>query len=144
MKEIKLSQQGKNKNKFIALVDDDMFDYLNQWRWHVCILRKSDIHYAVSYIQLSGQKKKRIFMHRMIMNCPDGMEVDHIDHNGLNDQKSNLRICTTSQNKENVKAHGRSQYLGVCIRRTGRISSQISRNKKIVYIGSYNTEEEAA
>ena len=48
------------------------------------------------------------------------------------------------QREENVKAHGRSQYLGVCIRRTGRISSQISRNKKIVYIGSYNTEVEAA
>ena len=43
----------------------------------------------------------KVFMHRMIMNAPDGMSVDHIDGNGLNNQRANLRLVSRGQNRSN-------------------------------------------
>jgi len=52
-------------------------------------------------------------MHRVIMNPPEGLVVDHIDGNGLNNQRSNMRICTAAQNSKNRTGYGASKYLGV-------------------------------
>src|SRR3990167_10308366 len=102
MKEIKLTQ-GK-----ITLVDDEDFEYINQWKWHV-IKNKKQTHF---YAQRS-ENGKSIRMHRVIMKTPHNKDVDHIDHNGLNNQKNNLRNCTTQENIRNRTSYGKSSYLGV-------------------------------
>jgi hypothetical protein len=145
MKEIKLSIQGKNKGKFIVLVDNEDFAWLNQWKWNV--IKGLNNYYASRNSRKNGIKEL-IYMHRLIMNTPKNMEVDHKDHNGLNNQKSNLRNCTQSQNQKNKRASGKSKYLGVTHykhrNKYDYIASQISMNGKIVRLGYFKTEKEAA
>lgn len=131
MKEIKLTQDK------VALVDDADYDYLNQFKWYVTKGPKT--FYAGRDLVIDGVTR-RLKMHRIIMSTPCGLVTDHIDHNGLNNQRSNLRNCTKSQNQRNKTPIGSSKYLGVniCIRATIRI------NNKNVNIGSFKTEEEAA
>lgn len=144
MKEIKLTQG------FVAMVDDEDFEWLNQWKWHA---RKDDNgYYAGRSIYLGGgsknQKIKTISMHRLIMNTPKGMETDHIDHNGLNNQRHNLRNATHSQNQYNRLPRGSSKYLGVTVlqngKEKGRITAEIRCNGRRINLGRFKTEEEAA
>jgi len=72
----------------VALVDDADFDWLSRSKWHC-----SNDGYAVSGV---------VVMHRLIMDAPDGMEVDHIDRNKLNNRRSNLRVCTHAENMRNI------------------------------------------
>jgi hypothetical protein len=142
MKEIQLSKQGKNKGKYVALVDDEDYDYLNQWRWNAKKVGSS--YYAMSFVFINGVQKN-IRMHRVLMNTPKGMDVDHIDHNGLNNQKHNLRNCTKSQNSMNMSPHGVSGYLGVSIRTgTTKYFAQIKVNKKTLFLGMFDNPKEAA
>lgn len=108
MKLIPLS--GKKGSGKFAMVDDEDYDFLIKYKWHVTT---SPHNIYASH----SSKGKRISMHRLLMNPPSGMQVDHKDHNGLNNQKSNLRVCTKSQNQMNKTAvFGRSsRYLGVSV-----------------------------
>ena len=142
MKEIKLSQTGKNKGKYVALVDDEDYEYLNQWKWHVNIESKT------IYVRRTIYENKiysSIAMHSQIMQPPSEMEIDHIDHNGLNNQKSNLRLCTRSQNAKNRTPRGASKYLGVYYeKRKRKYQAQININGVVVYLGRYVNEIDAA
>ena len=82
-------------------------------------------------------------MHRVIMNTPVGMETDHRDHNGLNNQKYNMRICTIAQNNYNRIPYGWSKYLGVS-HIEGHPIAQIRKERKLFYLGFFKTEEDAA
>lgn len=139
MKEIRLTQ-GE-----IAFVDDEDFEYLNQWEWHT--VKYKYTNYARRRPLING-KLTTINMHRQIMKTPINMEVDHIDHNGLNNQKSNLRNCTHRQNAMNNSSRGSSKYLGVSIvgrgRQKGMISAEIKMNYRKIHIGVFSTEIEAA
>jgi HNH endonuclease/AP2 domain len=123
MKLIKLTQG------LVSWVDDKDYDYLNQWR----------------DLRING-KKPGIIMHRLILDAPMNMEVDHIDHNGLNNQRINLRNCTKSQNAMNRnKYKGQSRYLGVYItNKRGYIYASIKLKGKSIYLGKFKTEEAAA
>ena len=143
MKEIKLTQG------YVALVDVDDFEFLNQFKWHV---RDGNGHnkYAIKNISVNNERIA-CRMHRVIMEAPKGVEVDHIDHNGLNNQKSNLRLCSTSQNAMNRKARGSSKYLGVYIVKIkGKnktyeyFKAQINTNGKYKSLGYFKSEEIAA
>lgn len=142
MKEIKLTQG------YVSLVDDEDFEYLNQWKWQV--LKKKYTQYAARTIYINGEQTA-ILMHRLIMELSDKRQIDHIDHNGLNNQKNNLRICTNGQNQMNKRACGNSKYLGVNViykrnkNKTYKyITSEIAFNKKRIHLGAFQTEEDAA
>lgn len=79
MKKIKLTQDKT------ALVDDDDYEYLSQWKWS--LQRGYNKYYSARYFD-----GKYIYMHRLIISAKKGEYVDHIDNNGLNNQKLNLRI----------------------------------------------------
>lgn len=107
MKEIPLTQ-GK-----VALVDDDDFEWLNRMgKWCVQIMKYT--FYARGYVPHDG-KSKHIWLHRLIMGMPVGMEVDHIDGDGLNNQRCNLRICTHQDNQRNrrTQVNSMSGFTGV-------------------------------
>ena len=91
MQKIKLTQ-GK-----FALVDNDMFDCLNQFNWY-CNAQG----YAVREQSLGNNKSRIIRMHRLINQTPNEMDTDHIDRDRLNNQKVNLRTVTHQQNMFNL------------------------------------------
>jgi len=72
-----------------AIIDWDDYEMVNPYTWTIENKTKK---YAINVL-------KKIRMHRLIMSCPKGMTVDHINGNGLDNRRSNLRICTLSQNK---------------------------------------------
>jgi len=92
MKEIKLN------HGYIAFVDDEDFEYLNKFNWSIA--KRNGVIY-VQNNQKINNKWQPVLMHKIILNPPIGFRVDHIDMNGLNNQKINLRLCTSSQNSFN-------------------------------------------
>ena len=90
----------------VALVDDADFDWLDQYRWYA----KKD---GKTYYAYRKEKNKRISMHRQIMNTPVGMQVDHQDWNGLNNQRANLRNCTANDNCRWIRPRSNTGFLGV-------------------------------
>jgi len=138
MKEIKLSN-----NKGIVLVDDEDYDMLSQYKWH---LHDKKNKYAISDIKING-KSKRKKMHRLIMGEPQGFEIDHIDRNTLNNQKNNLRIVTHSQNQMNKikQKNNTSGYKGVSWHKhIKKWQGQIGFNKKNYSLGYFENEDDAA
>jgi len=91
MKSIPLAQ-GK-----FAFVDDEDFELVSQYKW--CVKKKGDRYYAVS------GDKPQICMHHLVLGISgsNARDTDHEDHNGLNNCKGNLRICTRSQNNANAR-----------------------------------------
>lgn len=135
MKEIPLAS-GK-----VALVDDDMFDYLNQWQW---FYRQG---YAARWIHISKHNKKRVFMHRIIANTPKNMYTDHINGNGLDNQRSNLRHCNKGQNNRNQKLRkdNTTGFKGVSHgARPGVYNAYINHLGKKKYLGTFTSLIEAA
>jgi hypothetical protein len=119
------------------LIDDEDYDYLNQFKWFAMKCRNT------SYVYKSNKEGKFISMHRTIMNFPDKKQVDHLDHNGLNNQKENLRIVTNRVNGLNrVKNKNKFGFPGV--RECGnRFASQMYLNGKHTTLGIYDTPLEA-
>ncbi len=131
-----------------AQVDDEDYEYLNQWKW---LAHKSyKTIYAERNVRIKGGKQVTIKMHRIIMNTDKGMLCDHKDHNGLNNVRSNLRNCTSTENQRNTssKTGSSSKYLGVSKdeswNRKKQWRTSICVNKKRMFIGMFLTEVEAA
>lgn len=135
MKEIKLTK-GK-----IALVDDNDYDYLIQFSWHA-MMTKCNCYAGRKTPRPEG---KTIFMHRELMGIANELQVDHIDHDGLNNQRSNLRITSFSGNARNTSSrkNSTSKYLGVCVYKKYIIAT-IFYNGRKHHIGHFKTEEDAA
>lgn len=108
------------------------------------------IWFAVSnrgtFYARSETEEKQLLLHRVITSCPDGMEVDHRDNDGLNNRRANLRVCTHAENTRNSRgfASNPTGIKGVSLYRTGRYHARIGTNGKQIYLGYYDTAEEAA
>jgi len=144
MKTINLTQ-GK-----VAFVDDSDYDYLNQFSWHAQLIGKSWYATRSTYI---NRKNGSVYMHREVMSHPKGALIDHIDGDGLNCQRNNLRLSTRQQNAFNTKdVDGQIGYKGVYphrrIGRTGKetfpIVAKIKINGRSIWIGTFKTAEDAA
>jgi hypothetical protein len=149
MKKIKLSQTGKYKGKYAAIVDDEDYEYLNQWKWF--IVKSRNTYYARRNIKDKNGKILVLNMHRVIMNASKLMQVDHFDHNGLNNQKHNLKLCTNSENQMNREGWGKKRYKGVSVKISyykgkeyAQIRARITVSGKNIHLGNFNTEAEAA
>lgn len=134
MKEINLTQG------LVAKVDDKDYQYLNQFKWFA--RRSGNVFYAERIVTRMGVRQE-IFMHNAIMQPQKGLFVDHIDRNGINCQRHNMRICTRSQNNMNRIAWGQSKYKGVSYN-DGKIRARIRLNKKLINLGNFKTEKDAA
>lgn len=139
MKEIELTQG------YFALVDNEDFEYLNQFAWNIRIVKNTQ--YAKRSDKIN-KKATTIQMHRQIMNCQKNMMVDHINGNGLDNRKCNLRICTRSNNLMNSnkpKSKATSKYKGVNRSKSSlKWRAEIRLNTKGIYLGTFNTEKDAA
>ena len=128
-----------------AIVDAADYTWLSQWTWRA--LNQPHGFRAVRDSPRAGGKRGLIWMHRVIMDVPDGVSIDHINHNPLDNRRSNLRICTIAENNRNSRSHkgSSSQYRGVHwdIPR-GKWRVQIGSDKKVKHLGDYSCEIEAA
>jgi len=141
MKKIQLTQ-GK-----VAIVDDEDFEWLNQWKWFVC-KDKNNLYAARNSPRTNG-KQTLIFMHRVILGLEQGdkRQGDHRSHNGLHNWRNNLRICTHAENQHNQRLRKgyTSQYKGVYwAKRSNKWKAQISNGGKRCPLGYFDNEIEAA
>jgi hypothetical protein len=128
----------------LALVNDDMFDYLNQWKW--------SLHHGYATRTdrgiINGKKYQRtIAMHRVIANTPEDKITDHINRNPLDNRSSNLRICSKAQNACNTEPYktNRSGYVGVRWKTSNRKwVARINLAGKQIHIGYFTDLLEAA
>lgn len=122
------------------LVDDEDFERLSKYTWHVSSTNANNL-YAMRHVRINGKKTKR-YLHREVLNNPEGAIIDHIDQNGLNCQRSNLRISNKSQNCQNRRPYGQVPYLGVS-KHNDKFRVQIYHNGKR-YSKVCSTAEKAA
>jgi len=137
----KIALGGKNGVGKFALVDDGDYDYLNQWKWRI-----DPKGYALRTKKING-KQKILFIHRVIMNLPSGIRVDHKDGNALNNQRSNLRECTAEQNQRNrgKQRNNKSGYKGVFFDKARRKwRAMIGMNGRLIHLGFFIDKVDAA
>lgn len=131
-----------------ALVDLDDYDRLSRYKWHTVNARGT--FYAVRNTgQRRGQKRIVVKMHREVLKVPDGMFVDHINHNGLDNRKANLRPATQAQNARNRRKARRgnvhSKYKGLTwYKSQKRWAVRIMADRKSRFIGYFDDELDAA
>lgn len=137
-----VNKKSKNYKKYSALIDDEDFDLVNKYNWQVDITANGTM-YARTY--------QSIKMHILITGKRN---IDHIDGNGLNNQKHNLRVATKQENAQNQRkciTTKTSIYKGVYLTKNiikgktyTRWYAQIGHNKKRIHIGSFKNETDAA
>lgn len=141
MKLIKLTQG------LVAQVDDQDLWWLTQWKWYAKVKKRRGR--ALPYAERK-EAKRTIIMHLAIAErhglLEPGKEIDHIDGDGLNNQRSNLRAASPSQNQANqVPRGGTSKFKGVSWEKAKKLwRADIRVNGKRVCLGRFQTEEEAA
>jgi len=127
--------QGK-----FAIVDAEDYEELSKYKWYVS--KNETTEYAVRC-----SCRKQILMHRVLLNAPAGLLVDHRDCNGLNNRMSNLRLCTHQENNCNQRPRkGKaSRFKGVSWHKViKKYAAGIRKNGKRYFLGYYHDEIEAA
>ncbi len=125
--------QGK-----VAIVDAADYQWLSMYKWNAS--ESKNAFYA------RNSKRRRIYMHRFIMNAPPDKVVDHKDHNGLNNRRSNLRICSSAENLRNRRPNKKtSRYKGVHWCKESRIWKAVIKFRgKKQNLGQFDNEIDAA
>ena len=134
MKKIKLTQ-GK-----YVLVDDEDFDWLNQWKW---LAFDNNGHFYAARRPKSGI----VFMHRLILESGKGNIVDHANQDTLDNRRSNIRLCTRAENQANRGSSkgSASIYKGVTWDKRGKKwCAAIKVDGKSIALGRFEDEVEAA
>jgi hypothetical protein len=135
MKTIELTQG------LCAMVDDEDYTELNTYNWNAS--KQGHTYYVIRYDISKSGKKTTTSMHRAIMKTPKGMVTDHKDGNGLNNCKSNLRVVTQRQNRQNIHTAKSSKYPGVrWHKKAKKWYTQIRIGDKRKHLGSFTTEIE--
>lgn len=144
MKTIKLTQGQE------ALVDDIMFDYLNQWKWYA--QKDNNTFYAMRKHYTPEGKRMPQLMHHLIIGITRlpinlRLHTDHKDGNGLNNQRDNLRIVPARKNTQNKEIHRNGRLVGCSLKndkkRKKRWRAEIQINGKRKFLGYFATEQEA-
>ena len=126
-----------------ALVDEADYEALSRHKW--CAHQQSQRCYAVRNA-LTASGWTTVGMHRVVLNAPAGLEVDHVNGNGLDNRRANLRVATTAQNQHNrQKRRGKCRYKGVIWDATrGRWRPRIVVSGRHMYLGIFADPIDAA
>ena len=161
--------ESPKHGKHTVLIDEEDWERVSQYTWYISKPRSGRTSYVRANVpdpdggvryrkdrDCWEKKTTKIALHRFIMNTPKGMAVDHINHNGLDNRKKNLRNCTHAENCRNVRKkpiNDSSKFKGVSYapRSSCNVNdlskpwiAQIRLDYKTHYIGSFPTPEEAA
>ena len=129
-----------------AIVDPEDFERLNKHKWYAD--KRSNTFYAIRCVG-PRRKIKYIRMHREVIHPPDHLVVDHINHNGLDNRKANLRHATRAQNNRNrliiVRKNSSSKYKGVNWNKSKKKwRARIHVDGECIFLGYFKDEIEAA
>jgi hypothetical protein len=140
MKYIKTAQTRSDfKRQWLVMVDDEDYEFLSKFNWQVDKYNTVQTH--------KTDKINNTLIHRLIMNPPNGVEIDHIDGNRLNNRKSNLRFATSSQNKINrgPRKDNTSGFKGVSLnKKLNKYGVRLMIDGKYKHLGLFNNKIEAA
>lgn len=121
--------------EYIVLLDSRDVDKVSKFQWSV-----GTHGYATS-----GAGQKQQLLHRLIVNAQCNDIVDHINRNKLDNRRTNLRICTASQNAMNkCNSNGKNPYKGICQTSDGMWQAQIYYDHEAIYLGLFSDECKAA
>jgi HNH endonuclease len=129
-----LTVVSRKHGTFRVLIDPEDWPRVSGRNWHVSKRRHGFYFHTDIYV---GTKRTGVALHRLIMNAPDGVQVDHIRHNYCDNRKSHLRLGTQLQNNANRrKLPGKSsRYKGVSRYKTCEWQASIKINRKSRYLG---------
>ena len=119
------------------IIDSEDFEKIKDFTWAISV--------TGSYV-VCNYKGKALWFHRLILNAPKGMEVDHINNNKLDNRKCNLRLCNRAENNRNKSKNNnnKSGYKGVCWHKQHRKwYVQITKNRKKHFLGLFTNLQEA-
>lgn len=139
MKEIQLTQ-GQ-----VALVDDDDYEWLSQWEWRAWLNPHTRSIYARHQITVNGEHITTL-MHRLIIGAGKGQQVDHENHDTLDNQRHNLKLATNQENQRNktIQRNNASGACGVAWHIAAKKwQAQIGVGGKQKYLGLFVTKEDA-
>jgi hypothetical protein len=128
---------------FVTLLDDEDFERFNRWRWCAARSRAGKPH---MYAQRDGGRPGTLYLHRLILDAPRGMQVDHINGNTLDNRRANLRLVTPSQNMQNTtraRVDSRSGVKNVIRRESGNFQVVLRLHGKPYCFGTHADLETA-
>jgi hypothetical protein len=126
----------------VAIVDDADFEWLTKWKWQAHPVGRNRF-YAVRSTSIRG-RTINMRMHRLIMDAPQGMQVDHINHDRLDNRRENLRLCTVGENTRNRRNFSPHGFKGVYPNVSGSWRATIGYELRRFYLGTFATAAEAA
>lgn len=134
--------QGK-----VTVIDNVEYEWLSQWKWQA--RKEGRTWYAARTEKLPNSRRCSIRMHREIMGLKhgDGLECDHVNGDGLDNQRANLRIVSHKENQRNLRRqlNNTSGYIGVSWRKSKeRWEAYIMVDYKQKHLGLFDVAEEAA
>ncbi len=131
---------------FVAILDDDDYEAVARFKWYANEVSKGMV-YAARNRRIGEEGPPRIYLHRVIAGAGHGEEVDHIDRNTMNNQRSNLRIVSRQINILNrrIGALNKTGFRGVMwIAKRNVFRAEICVNRKNTFLGHFQTAEDAA
>lgn len=163
MKHIRLWKSKNELSNKVSIVDDEDWEEISKYKWYTCVWKPDGSCYSRATVphpqggktSKGSPRRARIMMHRFLMAPPEGYEVDHINHNKLDNRRCNLRVCTRAENGRNIrKTNNRSsRYKGVSRSKKGpdminnrskQWTCGITYDGEYHWVGMYATEEHAA
>jgi len=132
----------------VALIDDDKYDLVSQYKWFATYLPNGRCFYALTSIYVNGMKKQ-LYLHRFLLGLEFGnkLQADHINKNTLDNRLENLRIATSAENCRNRRKRrdNTSGYIGVSWhKRECKWRTQIKTDGIMKHIGYFRNKHDAA
>lgn len=123
-----------------AIVDDEDYDFIASMKWSVS---RSD-QISERWYASRSRSSVTTYMHRLIAGAQQGVQVDHMNGDSLDNRRANLRFASQSQNNANARfKRGVSGLRGVYLER-GTFRAQVNEHGRTVHIGNFTTATEAA
>lgn len=136
------------QGSLVCRVSDEDFEELGRYRWHGLYDRHSGGFYAARHGFRKDGVRTTVLMHRQILGAGRGIQVDHIDHDTLNNCRENIRLCTSSENARNrrLARNSKSGYKGVTFRPSIKArpwEARIKLHGALRSLGCFTTAKEA-
>ena len=138
---------SKTHGQHNIIIDDEDWEMVKLYNWHIEYAPATLTYYVNTNKCDNNGKQHNLRLHRYLTNCPKDKMVDHINHDGRDNRKSNIRICTHEENQWNryKKRNNNNRYKGVSkSKKSKKWRSYINVNTKAIYLGSYPDEISAA
>lgn len=130
---------------FVAIIDKEDYESVRQFKWRVTEAY-NDTFYATTWMRIKG-KGRHVYLHRFLMQSPKNKKVSFNNGNSLDCRRENLSILTNSERqlKSRLGKNNSTGYRGVSFNKAaGKYKAYIKKDKKLLYLGLFETAEEAA